>query len=798
MLLDFGDGESIINDNDSDPDYISPSISDYESNGQDDSISELCYELQPVPIHNPNASDAMENANNTNETNFYENNILDKAPANVDSEKNDPIFEHNYVSQNVSQTSCMPPMDGTGLNPYKPQNISGRRKRKHCCVYCDLLVNNFARHLKRQHSDEIEVQKFLSMEMNNPKRKQFIDKIRKEGDFCSGKLIPVQEKKIKVNTKSAEEDNSESEEDKSTCELLPCTHCRGYYARKTLRRHVKRCHFNKKTDTSKRTRPQGEGHTLMADHFGPNDPLRTSGVLKTLKPDEISLVAKRDKIICEVGRKYIKSHREKHLSMVARRYMRRLARLLIEIRKIENNKSLSLLSILHPSKFRAIVQATRSICSYDSSSKTFKTPSLALQMGTMIKKAISAAYSIEIQKNVESPILNILNSFRKLIEEEWAIEVSTEAGQNLNLNRFNKPTLMPMAEDISKMKNYLDELILNAKNNLKENCKNEEAYKKLIEGTYCSLLLFNKRRVGELQRILLDTYLKVPKNQPSGEFEKLLSPTEKILINKLKRIVIRGKRGRGVPVLFDKVTQEGLDLTIQHRNNFFETHNPYLFGVCHSESCISGYHVFRKHVNQALGDQNKTATLTSTKLRKHLATISQILKMGNEDLEQLATFMGHTTKTHNEWYRLPSDIYQTAKVSKILLLAQNNTIDKYKGCKLDELDIEGDIMEMEDTSSTDEDEGGELQVENSVHAEETETGSYSGNTFTRKKKIKTIKKWTSEEKHATKNFFKNHIKKKIAPKKNEVMKLVELHPLLFKDRKWDSIKVFVCNQYAKQ
>lgn len=92
--------------------------------------------------------------------------------------------------------------------------------------------------------------------------------------------------------------------------------------------------------------------------------------------------------------------------------------------------------------------------------------------------------------------------------------------------------------------------------------------------------------------------------------------------------------------------------------------------MSNSDTCLSGYHVFKKHVQLALGDKHKTAVLTSSKLRKHLATIAQILKMNNEDLEQLATFMGHTTKTHNEWYKLTSDIYQTAKVSKILLLAQ--------------------------------------------------------------------------------------------------------------------------------
>ncbi|KAL3281664.1 hypothetical protein HHI36_004870 [Cryptolaemus montrouzieri] len=180
------------------------------------------------------------------------------------------------------------------------------------------------------------------------------------------------------------------------------------------------------------------------------------------------------------------------------------------------------------------------------------------------------------------------------------------------------------------MKSYLDQLIHHKMADLSENPRNEDASKKLMEGTYCSLLLFNK-----LQRILLDAYLREPTDQPAGEFEKFL---KKILIRKLKRVIISGKRGRGV--------------------------------FC----SMNRHKKVRKNVNNALGDPNETKALTSTKLRKHQATISQILRMDNGDLDQLATFI--STKTHKEWYRLPSNIYQTAKVSKILILSQKNNIDQ--------------------------------------------------------------------------------------------------------------------------
>lgn len=187
----------------------------------------------------------------------------------------------------------------------------------------------------------------------------------------------------------------------------------------------------------------------MSNYFGPNDPLRTTGILKTLRADEVSLVAKKDKIICEIARKYIKGHKEKHLIQVARRNMRRLARLLIEARKIENNNSLPLVSLLHPTKFKLVVEATKVISGYNKNVAGFKSPSLAMQMGTLLKAALDTAYSLELQINIDSPKLRIFDVMTKLIEREWATEISSEANNNLNLNRFNKPTIMPVAEDLS-------------------------------------------------------------------------------------------------------------------------------------------------------------------------------------------------------------------------------------------------------------------------------------------------------------------------------------------------------------
>ncbi|KAJ8932231.1 hypothetical protein NQ318_004433 [Aromia moschata] len=64
-------------------------------------------------------------------------------------------------------------------------------------------------------------------------------------------------------------------------------------------------------------------------------------------------------------------------------------------------------------------------------------------------------------------------------------------------------------------------------------------------------------------------------------------------------------------------------------------------------------------------------------------------------LEQLTTFMGHTLDVHRKEYRLPDDIFQTAKIAKLLLLMESGDVGKYQGKTLDEINLEEDLMNPE-------------------------------------------------------------------------------------------------------
>lgn len=143
-----------------------------------------------------------------------------------------------------------------------------------------------------------------------------------------------------------------------------------------------------------------------------------------------------------------------------------------------------------------------------------------------------------------------------------------------------------------------------------------------------------------------------------------------------KRVVIRGKQGRGIPVLFSLDVQNHLQILLSHWPNFVDKKNPYLFANPNTLSPICGYKVLHKYANSC-GAKNPSA-ITSTRLRNHLATLTQLFNMSENDIEQLSSFMGHTVGVHKGSYRLPDDVYQVAKISKLLVLMEEGQQENLK------------------------------------------------------------------------------------------------------------------------
>lgn len=81
------------------------------------------------------------------------------------------------------------------------------------------------------------------------------------------------------------------------------------------------------------------------------------------------------------------------------------------------------------------------------------------------------------------------------------------------------------------------------------------------EKVLVQLILLNLRPSEKVQHIYnIDTYISVPIEIFQEEVASSLTEMEIQLTKKLKRIVVRGKRGRRVPILFTPVLQKTVEV----------------------------------------------------------------------------------------------------------------------------------------------------------------------------------------------------------------------------------------------
>ncbi|KAI8437386.1 hypothetical protein MSG28_011719 [Choristoneura fumiferana] len=283
-----------------------------------------------------------------------------------------------------------------------------------------------------------------------------------------------------------------------------------------------------------------------------------------MRPDRVSLEAKKDSLICAFGAQYLRIHREKHFINVTSRKMRELAKLFIELKKLKPGLK-DLMDALKPQNYDIIITATKKVASYDDKLDRYGAPTYAMNISTSLKQCCNIAIMniLKSGSRVQTATMQAdVKTLIQLIEANWKFDVSSQACSDLNLKKWNKVTMVPLASDLKLLKDHLCEKAKTAASKLSlVDSTDVEAYITLTETVYCRVILLNRRRPGELQRLLLSTYQECRnENNAYEEFYRAISATEKLLINSFKRIVIRGKRGRGVPVLFTEDTQRDIDL----------------------------------------------------------------------------------------------------------------------------------------------------------------------------------------------------------------------------------------------
>lgn len=574
------------------------------------------------------------------------------------------------TGMDVSNVECDTRQDEQTAIPTK---FAGTKK--YMCVFCHKMQAKIARHLESVHCNEPDVKKFMYLPKGCSERRNIIDTLRKRGNFKFN-IEKQYERQGFIPCRRARENKP-----KILKNYLACGNCKGHYLKWTLRHHFKKC-TGRTGEKSRIVKVMGrriEGKCLKEA-----DERVRRVVLPAMRSDEVTRNICYDSLLLLYANSQCKKYRHSshHLQMIRAR-LRLVSRLLIAMRNI-NNAITSLTSIYDPKYYDTLLDAINIVAQYNKEKDTYEKPAVASNLGTYVKYIGELLIIKCIKEHDDNRKANTEN-FLKLLTVDYGASVNKTVVESQSQFRRQKVTKLPTMDDIQKLRNHLLKVQEESYYNLQKKFL-FSAWTSLGAATLSSIQLFNRRRPGETERILISDFENYERiNENVSTSSGLRSKDQKEQAQKYVRFCIRGKLGRTVPVILDELNLKCAQMFLQLRSKAkVHSKNPYLFGIPGHDKIIDrhlrAYQVMLRFAKES--GSEFPDTLRGTTLRKHIATMGITLNLTDNQITDLANFMGHHEKIHKEVYRKPIIVKDITEISQLLEAAQgvrdadNNVIDE--------------------------------------------------------------------------------------------------------------------------
>jgi len=109
-------------------------------------------------------------------------------------------------------------------------------------------------------------------------------------------------------------------------------------------------------------------------------------------------------------------------------------------------------------------------------------------------------------QNGDDVLENRAKNFVQLCEMEWPSAVSSHALRTLRRRQWNKPKRLPLAADVKKLNDHVSSKAEFNSNILRASPDDTHTWNELAKATLVTVMLFNRRRSGEIQRIPFQSY----------------------------------------------------------------------------------------------------------------------------------------------------------------------------------------------------------------------------------------------------------------------------------------------------
>ncbi|KAM9386080.1 uncharacterized protein KZ484_007640 [Pholidichthys leucotaenia] len=482
-------------------------------------------------------------------------------------------------------------------------------------------------------------------------------------------------------------------------DFMHCAYCQALFTRKILWRHMRTCILRPGSAAHKPGKNHVQSLCMYTTAVPANISKQLWEVISAMNPDLVTDIIKNDQVIIDFGQHLLnKSGMTAKSLQHVREKMQELGRLIHNARRVTTLKKME--DLVNPKNYLETVKAVRSTCGYGSETNKFLISSLATKLGNSLVKVSKLLKAQGLISNNKEIVKNA-SEFQDLHQEKWNELISATA---MRKAKWNVPSLIPFTEDVQKLHAYLSQVQDEWHSSLSES-PSTKAWMELAKVCLVQIILFNRRREGEVASMPLSAFSSRDTSDPHEDVDWALSELEKELCRHFSRIVIRGKHGRPVPILLTPKMLSALELLVKQReacgvpkDNCYMFARPEAMTHYRGSDCIRGF-------AKECGAQCPKA-LTSSRLRKHAATLSTVLNMTDTEIDQLANFLGHDIRIHREFYRLPEKTLQLAKISKVLMALEQGRLAEFHGKNLDEIGIDPDekiLASDEDNRRTQED-----------------------------------------------------------------------------------------------
>lgn len=278
------------------------------------------------------------------------------------------VSENELDNEEEGYSSNFSLNDQTSHQKKQETRTVKRIKLKHFCIFCKKMVGEYARHLRRRHKDEKQIQKLLELDKSDKigsgeEKKALLDKLRSEGtcyhnmqilktgsnvDIASN-LILKRRTKRKINI----------------FDLVQCKYCKNVYQSTKFFRHVDKCDFFKRVggkscNVGRKSIIKQHGQRFYPQMEGASKEFKDK-ILPFLNLDESAREAFSDKLIMSVVSRFLEIHKDKNYRHSISRKLREGGKLMLNLKKKDSTIK-ELKECFSPSKIDLVANTVTEMC----------------------------------------------------------------------------------------------------------------------------------------------------------------------------------------------------------------------------------------------------------------------------------------------------------------------------------------------------------------------------------------------------------------------------------------------------